>query len=150
MEEKYAFEAQKTASALGLIAFIVFLFMLKIALTDAPKLQEEQRFFCGVSSHYSKPIVNEGKMLFINNCASCHSKNMRDALTGPPLIYWKQYLKDEKELLFFLHNPKKYPKKRMNLAFQDMRRIYTSVRCVSFPSLKEADIAALAAYIDGR
>jgi mono/diheme cytochrome c family protein len=150
MEEKYAFEAQKTASALGLIAIIVFSFMLKMALTDAQRLPEEQRFFCGVSSHYSKPIVNEGKTLFINNCANCHAKDMHSPLTGPPLIDWKQYLKDEKELLFYLHNPKKYPKKRMNLAFREMREIYSSARCASFPSLKEADIAALAAYIDGR
>jgi hypothetical protein len=75
---------------------------------------------------------------------------MHDALTGPPLIYWRQYLKDEKELLFFLHNPKKYPKKRMNHAFREMRAIYTSSRCTAFPSLTETDIAALAAYIDGR
>jgi cytochrome c553 len=150
MEEKYAFEAQKTVSLLGLIAFIVFLFMLKIALTDTPKPPEEQPFFCGVGRHYNSMVIKEGKMLFINNCASCHAKSMRDALTGPPLVYWKQYLKDEKELLFFLHNPKKYPKKRMNLAFREMREIYTSARCASFPGLKETDIAAIAAYIDAR
>ncbi len=31
------------------------------------------------------PNVEEGKNLFIANCASCHNKNMRDALTGPAL-----------------------------------------------------------------
>jgi mono/diheme cytochrome c family protein len=28
---------------------------------------------------------NAGKTLFTNNCASCHNKNMKDKLTGPPL-----------------------------------------------------------------
>jgi mono/diheme cytochrome c family protein len=150
MEEKYAFQAKKMAFLLGFIAFIVSLFMLKTLLMDTPKQAEEKRFFCGVSSHYSSALVNQGKTLFINNCASCHAKSMKDALTGPPLINWKQCLKNEKELLFYLHNPTKYPKKRMNLAFREMREIYTSSRCVSFPSLTETDIAALAAYIDGR
>ena len=26
-----------------------------------------------------------GKTLFTTNCASCHAKNMKDKLTGPPL-----------------------------------------------------------------
>jgi mono/diheme cytochrome c family protein len=150
MEEKYAFQAKKMAFLLGFIAFIVSLFMLKSLLIDTKKQQEEPQFFCGVGSHYSSAIVNQGKAFFINNCASCHAKSMKDGLTGPPLIDWKQYLKDEKELLFYLHNPIKFPKKRMNPTFREMREIYTSSRCVSFPSLTETDIAALAAYIDGR
>jgi hypothetical protein len=44
MEEKYAFQAQKMAFGLGAIAFIVFLFMLKTALTDVTKLPEPNRF----------------------------------------------------------------------------------------------------------
>ncbi|MBK8195714.1 MAG: c-type cytochrome [Lewinellaceae bacterium] len=31
------------------------------------------------------PTVEEGKNLFIANCASCHNKNMKDNLTGPAL-----------------------------------------------------------------
>jgi mono/diheme cytochrome c family protein len=31
------------------------------------------------------PNVEEGKNLFVANCASCHNKNMKDALTGPAL-----------------------------------------------------------------
>jgi mono/diheme cytochrome c family protein len=150
MEEKYALKARQMAFGLGGIAFFVFLFMLKTALTDVTKLPEPNRFFCGVSSHYDATIPYEGKTLFINNCASCHAKSMTEPLTGPALIDWKQYLNDEKELLFYLHNPKKYPKKRMNHAFREMRELYTSARCTAFPSLTETDVAALAAYINGR
>ncbi|MFN0014076.1 MAG: c-type cytochrome [Saprospiraceae bacterium] len=31
------------------------------------------------------PTIEEGKSLFIANCASCHNKNMKDDLTGPAL-----------------------------------------------------------------
>jgi len=31
------------------------------------------------------PTIEEGKNLFIANCASCHNKNMKDDLTGPAL-----------------------------------------------------------------
>ncbi|MBI5914780.1 MAG: cytochrome c, partial [Bacteroidetes bacterium] len=29
--------------------------------------------------------IEAGKVLFKNNCASCHNKNMKDKLTGPAL-----------------------------------------------------------------
>lgn len=37
------------------------------------------------SGLYAAPTVEEGKNLFIANCASCHNKNMKDNLTGPAL-----------------------------------------------------------------
>ncbi len=149
MEEKYAIQAKNVAFLLGFIAFIVFLFMLKMLLMEAPKESEYPQFFCGFRNRYSDTLLNQGKTLFINNCASCHAKSMMEPLTGPPLVDWKQHLKDEKELLFYLHNPTKYPKKRMNKEFRAMREIYTSARCMSFPNFTEADVAAIAAYIGG-
>lgn len=34
---------------------------------------------------YAEPTIEEGKNLFIANCAACHNKNMKDDLTGPAL-----------------------------------------------------------------
>ncbi len=34
---------------------------------------------------WAAPTIEEGKSLFITNCASCHNKNMKDNLTGPAL-----------------------------------------------------------------
>ncbi len=34
---------------------------------------------------HAAPTVEEGKNLFIANCAACHNKNMKDNLTGPAL-----------------------------------------------------------------
>ena len=43
-------------------------------------------FACTVQSAlFAAPTVEEGKNLFIANCASCHNKNMKDNLTGPAL-----------------------------------------------------------------
>ena len=143
MDEKYAFQARQISFILGAIAFIVFLFMLKPILKDAPRPVA----FCGTKSpdNYSKSV--EGKMFFINNCASCHAKSMRDKLTGPPLLYWQQYLNNEENLLIFLKNPAKYPQKRMTYAYRTLRKEYAPTQCVAFPNLTEADIAALVAYI---
>jgi mono/diheme cytochrome c family protein len=144
MEEKYALQARQLSFILGVIAFIVFLFMLKPILKDAP----EPLLGCGNKSPDNVgKTTEEGKRFFINNCASCHAKSMTDALTGPPLVYWQQYLGDEKELLFYLKNPAKYPKKRMNQAFRALHKAYAPAQCVAFPSLKEEDVAALVAYI---
>lgn len=144
MEEKYAFQARQMSLVLGAIAFIVFLFMLKPILKDAP----QPVVFCGTKSPDNiGKATHEGKMLFINNCASCHAKSMRDKLTGPPLMYWQQYLNNEEELLVFLKNPAKYPKKRMTHAYRALRKEYAPAQCVAFPSLNEADVAGIVAYI---
>lgn len=41
--------------------------------------------FAATISLQAAPNVEEGKNLFIANCASCHNKNMKDNLTGPAL-----------------------------------------------------------------
>ncbi|GAB4495578.1 MAG: hypothetical protein OHK0019_25040 [Saprospiraceae bacterium] len=41
--------------------------------------------FAAIISLQAAPNVEEGKNLFIANCASCHNKNMKDNLTGPAL-----------------------------------------------------------------
>ncbi len=144
MEEKYAFQARQMSLVLGAIAFTVFLFMLKPILKDAPQPIP----FCGTKSPDNiGKNTEEGKMFFINNCASCHAKSMRDKLTGPPLMYWQQYLNDEEELLIFLKNPAKYPQKRMTHAYRLLRKEYAPAQCTAFPSLNESDVAGLVAYI---
>lgn len=41
--------------------------------------------FAATISLQAAPNVEEGKNLFIANCAACHNKNMKDDLTGPAL-----------------------------------------------------------------
>jgi cytochrome c2 len=148
MEEKYALLAQKMAFKLGAIAFIIFLFMLKLLLADAAKT--DNQFFCGTKSPENtvRGIAVDGRMLFINNCAVCHAKSMKDDLTGPALIYWRQFLGNEKELLFYLKNAHHYPRKKMNKAFRASHERFEGIECMAYPDFTETDIAALVAYIE--
>jgi mono/diheme cytochrome c family protein len=42
-------------------------------------------FIVAQVSLQAAPTVEEGKTLFVANCAACHNKNMKDDLTGPAL-----------------------------------------------------------------
>lgn len=52
-----------------------------------------------VSSSQAEPTVEAGKTLFLNQCASCHNRNMKDDLTGPALggfeDRWASYSREE-------------------------------------------------------
>ena len=52
-----------------------------------------------VSVSQAEPTVEAGKTLFLNQCAACHNKNMKDDLTGPALggleERWSSYSKEE-------------------------------------------------------
>ncbi len=54
-------------------------------------------FFVGIS--VAEPTVEAGKTLFMNQCASCHNRNMKDDLTGPALGgfegRWASYSREE-------------------------------------------------------
>lgn len=44
-----------------------------------------QKIDNGALAHQSDPQVEKGKLLFKNNCAACHNRNMIDDLIGPAL-----------------------------------------------------------------
>ena len=129
----------------GVLAFVLFLWILKTFLQE-PKY--EQSFGCGTSD--SMPIltdnISKGKMLFHNNCATCHNKNMKDKLTGPGLNDWRNYLKDENEMLLFIHNSKIYltSNKRLRKKLKE----FEGAECTAFPNLNLEDIKQIIAYID--
>lgn len=144
METKYAILTKKIALWIGVIAFGVCLWMLK-TLLQVP--QYVQQVGCG--NNDSMPIlidyVSKGKMLFHNNCATCHNKNMNDNLTAPALYDWRNYLKDENEMLLFLHNPKAYLKKDKQL--RKKLKELEGTECIAFPNLNLEDVKAIVAYI---
>lgn len=145
METKYAILAKRMALWSGLLAFVLFLWILKTFLQE-PKY--EQPLGCGTSD--SLPILTDnaskGKILFHNNCATCHNKNMKDKLTGPALYDWRNYLKDENGMLLFLHNSKAYLKKDKQL--RKKLKEFEGTECVPFPNLNLEDVKAIIAYIE--
>ena len=145
METKYAILAKKIALCTGVLTFVLFLWILKTFLQEP---QYVQQLGCGNSD--SLPVLTDnaskGKMLFINNCATCHNKNMKDRLTGPALGDWRNYLKDENEMLLLLHNSKAYLKKDKQL--RKKLKEFEGTECTTFPNLNLKDIKAIIAYID--
>lgn len=144
METKYAILAKKMALWSGVLAFVLFLWILKTFLQEP----EYEQLGCGAKNY--TPILTDnarkGKMLFINNCATCHNKNMKDKLTGPALQDWRNYLKDENGMLLFLHNSKAYLKN--NKWLRKKMKEFEGSECVAFPNLDLEDVKAIIGYID--
>jgi mono/diheme cytochrome c family protein len=91
--------------------------------------------------------VAAGKTIFINNCAQCHNKNMKEKLTGPPLEkaveYWGG---DMKRLYSWVRNS------QASIASGDPRAVaiskeYKGAVMSSFTGLKDGDIDNIFAYV---
>lgn len=100
MDEKALFEQMEKISKLGILIAIAFVLLAGIVLQEGLSNgfeKEETRFSCGTpsgegefaSARYSKDFNNnakEGKILFLENCASCHNIDMVSDMTGPALF----------------------------------------------------------------
>jgi hypothetical protein len=150
MEEQYAIISKKIALVIGLMACLIFFTVLFISLKKTEECGT-QPLYCGNSSS----IINvnsdtyKGKTLFINNCAQCHNKNMKDPLTGPPLHNWREYFKDETEMWIFLKDNKAYLKTTKNKKLKQLHQGYQGIHCLNFPNLTLLDVQNITLYIRG-
>ena len=89
-----------------------------------------------------------GKTLFTTNCASCHAKNMKDKLTGPPLgKAVEMWGGDMKALYAWVRNS------QASIASGNARAVavwneYKPTQMNAFPALKDEDIDNIFAYVD--
>jgi mono/diheme cytochrome c family protein len=91
-----------------------------------------------------------GKTLFLNICAACHNKNMKDDLTGPALddvmLRWEN---DTTALLNYLKNAGEYfsgqPSKRM----MELHNQFGNFKKPSFEELSLEDVKSILSYIEG-
>ncbi|MBK8955520.1 MAG: c-type cytochrome [Saprospiraceae bacterium] len=99
---------------------------------------------------FSAPDIEVGKDLFKNNCAACHNKNMKDALTGPPLggsaEKWATYPKED--LYKWIRNSQAMIKAGHPKA-TELWNQYKPTVMTAFPNLTDDDIESLLLYIDG-
>jgi mono/diheme cytochrome c family protein len=91
--------------------------------------------------------VAAGKTIFINNCAQCHNKNMKEKLTGPPLAKAVENWNGEmKRMYSWVRNS------QAMIASGDPRAVaiakeYNGSVMSSFSGLKDADIDNIFAYV---
>jgi cytochrome c2 len=100
MDEKALFKQMEKISKLGILIVIALVLLAGIVLQEGLSNgfeKEETRFLCGTpsgegefaSAKYSKDFnsnAQEGKILFLENCAACHNIDMVSDMTGPALF----------------------------------------------------------------
>lgn len=91
----------------------------------------------------------QGKQIFKDNCASCHSKNQKDKLVGPGLggveERWSDYPKED--LYSWVRNSTALIEsghKKANEVWGE----YKPLPMTPFPNLKDDEIAAIFSYVD--
>lgn len=105
-------------------------------------------FCCSVLS--AAPDIELGKTSFKNNCASCHNKNMKDAMTGPALAgtqeRWASYPKAD--LYKWIRNSQAMIAEGHPRATELWNQFKPTVM-TAFPNLSDDEIESILLYIDG-
>jgi cytochrome c2 len=148
MEEQYAIMSKKVALVCGLVCFFVFMAMLSSVFDN--KIGQSEALGCGTKSPYKSNFNSngKGKTLFINNCAQCHNKNMKDRLTGPPLQHWRDYWADENEVFLFLSQKKLSKSRKLSTAYKKLKREYSPAICSLFHSLTKEEVIDIIHYLE--
>lgn len=103
--------------------------------------------FVSVSS--AEATAEAGKTIFLNQCASCHNKNMKDDLTGPALAgveeRWSSY--SQQELYDWIRNSQAMIAAGHPRAIELWNRWKPTVMN-SFPSFTDEEIESIFLYIN--
>ncbi len=97
---------------------------------------------------YSQGTPDAGKELFKNYCASCHTKDMRSAATGPALGGAQGRWGDDVALYAWIRNSQSMIQKGHPRAVELWNQ-YKPTVMTSFPALKDEEIASMLLYING-
>jgi mono/diheme cytochrome c family protein len=105
-------------------------------------------FFSFSFSVSAAPSADAGKALFLNNCASCHAKSMKDKLTGPPLEKaMENWGGDKARIYAWIRNS------QAMIAKGDPRAVaiwneYKPTVMNNFQNFKDEEIESILLYID--
>ncbi|MBK9734394.1 MAG: c-type cytochrome [Saprospiraceae bacterium] len=89
-----------------------------------------------------------GKVLFKNNCAACHVKDMRQAGTGPALGGSQERWADDAALYAWIRNSQAMIQKGHPRAVELWNQ-YKPTIMTAFPKLTDDEIGSLLAYVNG-
>lgn len=112
----------------------------------------EPQFYCGLSNMQYSPMIDtpqqqKGQLLFMDNCASCHTAT-NEVLVGPGLKGVTQR-KTINWIIKWVHNSQKMIAKGTKYDV-DLFNAFNRTEMPAFPNLKEDEIQAILAYIDSR
>lgn len=116
---------------------------------DEPPTPRSQAFLNQFENAKASTPSNgiDGKMLFQDNCASCHSV-FKD-LTGPALGGVSERIPDRKLLYKWVRNPAVVLRSG-NVYFNDLKKRFGGVVMTPFSSLTDQEIDAILHYIESR
>jgi mono/diheme cytochrome c family protein len=92
--------------------------------------------------------ADAGKALFTANCASCHAKNMKTALTGPALAGAEGRWANKADLYAWIRNSQAMIKKG-NPRAVELWNQYKPTVMTAFPNLTDEEIESMLLYING-
>jgi mono/diheme cytochrome c family protein len=92
--------------------------------------------------------ADAGKALFTANCASCHAKNMKTALTGPALAGVEGRWSNQADLYAWIRNSQAMIKKG-NPRAVELWNQYKPTVMTAFPTLTDEEIGSMLLYING-
>ena len=98
------------------------------------------------SEAFAQADLGAGKKLFKAKCATCHNKNMKTKLTGPPLAGWSENW-SRPDIYEWVRNSKKM----IDAGHPRAVAIWNEYKPTSmdpFPDLTDADIDNIMAYVD--
>lgn len=144
--EKLAQQTQKLVVLIGFLLVCIIPSTIFFSIKTVKELPKT--WACGNDTHQGSPNFEKGKLLFLDNCASCHHKNMTADLTGPALMEveanWSGYPRSE--LFEFIRYSQKSIKKGQPRAKKVWKKFRPEVMN-DFPGLSDDQIEAILAYV---
>lgn len=140
---------------IGLVGGGIYLFYYP----DDENVKEEVNFFCGTSLYIGRSIhapesmlsLDEGKLLFRNNCASCHNKDMKSDMTGPALSgAIKRFDYDTISFLEYVQNTSLYLDTKTDERLLELQKCWSMQNAHNFEQLTQTEIVAIIQYIEMR
>lgn len=123
------------------IRYYLFFFIASLLLAFPAFSQDMQM---------SEAEVKEGEKLFLNNCASCHNKNMKDDMTGPALGGVQERWEDQPEVLYeWIKNSQAVVQSGNDYAV-NLYNEWNQAVMQSFPALDNGQIDKILAYVDAK
>jgi cytochrome c2 len=133
-----------TVAVIGAFKFSDLLLSIPPPPEEPPTVQTVQSHAIPIDS-YKPNNGHDGKAIFQNNCASCHS-TFKD-LTGPALGGVSQRLPDRKLVYTWVRNPAAVLKSG-NVYFNSLKKRFDNVQMTAFPDLTDGEIDAVIDYIE--